>query len=129
MRLALKRALRKEIDHRPRILHVEDDPDIVSIVSALVGEVAEVTSAATREEARGLIHEQTFDLIILDLLLPDGSGEDLLCDLHRSSNYKVPVIVFSAKEPSADLAYRIEATLVKSHASNDDLLEVVRAAL
>jgi PAS domain S-box-containing protein len=129
MRLALKRALRRETDHRPRILHVEDDPDIVSVVSALVGEVADVTSAATREEARGLIHEQTFDLIILDLVLPDGSGEDLLCDLHRSTNYKVPVIVFSAKEPSEDLAYRIEATLVKSHASNDELLEVVRAAL
>ncbi|MDH3228631.1 MAG: PAS domain S-box protein [Alphaproteobacteria bacterium] len=129
MRLALKRALRKETDHRPRILHVEDDADIVSVVSALVGEVAEVTSAATHEEARRLIHAETFDLIILDLMLPDGSGEDLLCELHRSSNYKVPVIVFSAREPSADLAYRIEATLVKSQASNEDLLEVVRAAL
>jgi PAS domain S-box-containing protein len=129
LRLALKRALRKESNHRPRILHVEDDDDIVSVVSALVGEVADVTPAATREEAKRLIHEETFDLIILDLMLPDGSGEDLLCELHRSTNYKVPVIVFSAREPSADLAYRIEATLVKSHVSNNELLEVVRSAL
>jgi DNA-binding response OmpR family regulator len=129
LRLALKRALRKESNHRPRILHVEDDDDIVSVVSALVGEVADVTPAATREEAKRLIHEETFDLIILDLMLPDGSGEDLLCELHRSTNYKVPVIVFSAREPSADLAYRIEATLVKSHVSNNELLEVVKSAL
>ncbi len=62
-------------------------------------------------------------------MLPDGSGEELLSELHRSRNYKVPVIVFSAREPSADLAYRIEATLVKSQATNEDLLEVVRSAL
>ena len=130
LRDALERALRSEEPRGARrILHVEDDADIVSIVSTVVGDVAHVVSAATREEAMRLISEQVFDLIILDLMLPDGSGEDLLCELHRSRNYKVPVIVFSAHEPSADLAYRIEATLVKSQATNEDLLEVVRAAL
>ncbi len=129
LRDALERALKSEDSSGVRILHVEDDADIVSVVSTVVGDVGQVVSAATREQAMHLIHEQVFDLVILDLMLPDGSGEDLLCELHRSRNYKVPVIVFSAHEPSADLAYRIEATLVKSQATNEDLLAVVRSAL
>ncbi len=95
----------------------------------LVGGVADVTPAATQEEARRLIQEKRFDLVILDLLLPDGSGEDLLCELRRSSNSKVPVIVFSAREPSTHLADRIAASLIKTQVSNDDLLEVVKSAL
>ncbi len=129
LRRALARALRDGNPQGARILHVEDDPDIVSVVATLIGDVAHVVAAGTREQAQRLISEQVFDLIILDLMLPDGSGEELLSELHRSRNYKVPVIVFSAREPSADLAYRIEATLVKSQATNEDLLEVVRSAL
>jgi PAS domain S-box-containing protein len=129
LRHALERALKSEESDGARILHVEDDADIVSVVSTLIGNVAQVVSAGTRDQAIRMIHDQLFDLVILDLTLPDGSGEDLLCELHRSPNYKVPVIVFSAREPSTELAYRIEATLVKSQATNEDLLEVVRAAL
>lgn len=129
LRLAVRRALKNDTRHRPRILHIEDDEDIISVVSVLVGGVADVTPAATKKEAIRLIHEERFELVILDLMLPDGSGEDLLCELRRSANSKMPVIVFSAREPSTHLADRIAATLVKSRASNDDLLAVVKSAL
>ncbi len=129
LRLAVRRALKNDTRHRPRILHIEDDEDIISVVSVLVGGIADVTPAATKKEAIRLIHEERFELVILDLMLPDGSGEDLLCELRRSANSKMPVIVFSAREPSTHLADRIAATLVKSRASNDDLLAVVKSAL
>ena len=60
LRHALERALKDEESVGARILHVEDDADIVSVVSTLVGSVAQVVSAATREEAQRLIHEQLF---------------------------------------------------------------------
>lgn len=129
LKFALERMLGKGGKKRARILHVEDDEDVVSVVSALVHDAADITRAASLKEAVRHIHGQAFDLIILDLMLPDGSGEDLISELHRSKNYRVPVIVFSAREPSADISHRIEATLVKSQVSNEILCDVIRSAI
>jgi PAS domain S-box-containing protein len=114
---------------KPRILHVEDDPDILAVVSVLIGDKAEVTSAATVGEARQTIEENTFDLVILDLMLPDGKGEDILPMLNRPDEKPTPVIVFSAKEIPADMERNILETLVKSRTSNDRLLETIRVLI
>jgi len=58
----MEKALRKNgaaLSHiKPHILHVEDDPDILAVVSALIGDKAEVTPAVTVREAREIIEER-----------------------------------------------------------------------
>lgn len=74
---------RRHRQRKPLVLHVEDDPDIVQLLSILLNDVAQMRYAMTLQDARRLLNEEPFDLVILDLTLPDGSGLDLLPLLHR----------------------------------------------
>src|SRR5690606_22595335 len=65
-------------DHRPRILHVEDDPDIVEVLRLSLAGTADVTATDRLEEAKSLVQKNEYDLVILDVGLPDGLGTDLL---------------------------------------------------
>ncbi len=79
-----------------RILVVEDEDSIASfVVKGLTAEGHAVERAATAAEAIGLGTSYDFDLILLDLVLPDGSGLDVLKRV-RSVRPDVPVIVVSA---------------------------------
>ena len=114
---------------RPRILHVEDDPDIRRIVAAMVQGSAAFTSAATLGEARARLGEGRFDLIMLDLALDDGSGWSLFDDIDGLAP-RPPVIVFSASDKSPEHASRkVEAVLVKSQASDGELLKAIQSVL
>jgi two-component system OmpR family response regulator len=79
-----------------RILVVEDEDSIASfVVKGLTAEGHSVERAATASEAIGLGITYDFDLILLDLILPDGNGIDVLKRV-RVERPDVPVIVVSA---------------------------------
>jgi PAS domain S-box-containing protein len=113
-------------DRRPLVLHVEDDPDVQEIVRSVLAPLAAVRSAGSIAEARVAVREQRPDLMVLDLALPDGCGLVLLDD---GALAPVPVVVFSARELPPSNGYLVSAALLKSRASNDELLGAVRAAL
>ena len=76
------------------ILIIEDDPNIHEMLKVLLLQNDyEVKSAYSGTEAL-LVHNQTVDLILLDLMLPGKSGEDIICELKRI--HPVPIIVTSA---------------------------------
>ena len=77
-------------------LIVEDLPDI----RAWLGEVAlaafpdvEVVSAARLDDALALVRKREFDLALIDLGLPDGSGVDVVAALHQAQPKALPVVV------------------------------------
>lgn len=79
-----------------RILLVEDEDRIASfIVKGLQAEGHSVDRASGVSEARDIIVGRSFDIVLLDLLLPDGHGSDVLREL-RATDTEVPVIVLSA---------------------------------
>lgn len=79
-----------------RILLVEDDDRISSFVQkGLAGEGHTVERAATAADALARTDGTSFDLILLDLMLPDGDGRDVL-RVVRARDPEVPVIVVSA---------------------------------
>ncbi len=85
---------------RESILIVEDEKKIAEIVKAyLEKEKYRVEHAETGEEAFKYLNEP-FDLIILDLMLPDIQGEEL-CSIIRE-NSDVPVIMLTAKSAEED---------------------------
>lgn len=81
---------------KPHILHVEDDPDVrLLIAGSLQAFGYIVATAGTIAEAIQLARDLRFDLCILDVRLPDGSGIDL-CRQLRDLQPKVPVLYYSA---------------------------------
>ncbi len=120
-------ALREETEHAaglPVILHVEDDPDLRQVVKSLIGAQGDVAGAPTLEAATKMLEGRHFDLIILDVGLPDGSGLELLSRLAEKQR-TVPVLIFSAHEISGDLGFPVNATLVKSRTDNQQLLDTI----
>lgn len=80
-----------------RLLVVEDAGDVADAITARLARHGHVCDkAGALEEARQLIAIQSFDLVILDINLPDGSGFDLVRELRRSAN-TTPVLVLSAR--------------------------------
>ncbi len=119
--------LREQTDlalRHPVILHVEDDADLRQVLRVLIGGKGEVVTANTLNAAKKMLGLRSFDLIILDIGLPDGSGLDLLPYLTEIGR-KIPVMVFSAHELDAGAAAQVDVALVKSRTSNQQLLETI----
>ena len=115
---------------RPSVLHVEDDPDIVSLVSAALRPRAELLPAGTLAEARRALAGGRFDVVLLDIGLPDGSGLELFETLDAMVDRPRPaVILFSAQEPHPERRDEMAAVLVKSQASLDRLAELIEQEL
>ncbi len=111
-----------------RILHVEDDPDISAIVASLLGNDFEVSNASTLLQAQEELSRNSFELVLLDIGLPDGSGLDLLPIL-QGKDHQIPVVIFSAQDVPEDTASQVMATLVKSKTNNDNLLQQIKQAI
>lgn len=85
---------------KENILLIEDEKKISDIVkSYLEKEGFDVTTAATGEQALRLINKH-FDLVILDLMLPDIDGETICTSIREASD--VPIIMLTAKSSEDD---------------------------
>src|SRR5206468_819722 len=88
-----------------RILIVDDEPAIrESLAFALRRDGFEVSQAATLREARSL--SDSSDLVVLDLVLPDGNGLEFLRSLRSRSD--VPVIVLTSRDEETDRVVGLE---------------------
>jgi two-component system alkaline phosphatase synthesis response regulator PhoP len=80
-----------------RILLVEDEPGLVmTLTDRLTSEGYAVESAQDAETGLGRAVSEAFDLIILDVMLPGGSGFDVCRDL-RQRGLKTPIIMLTAR--------------------------------
>ena len=85
-----------------RILLVEDEPSLVmTLTDRLVSEGYQVDSAGDGDAAFGLATGGSYDLLILDVLLPGRSGFDLCRDLRRQG-VEVPILMLTARTQVAD---------------------------
>jgi two-component system copper resistance phosphate regulon response regulator CusR len=85
-----------------RILVVEDESKVAAALSeGLTGEGYEVFVATTGEDAFFLASEQTFDLIVLDVMLPGRDGFEVLRAL-RNRSVLVPVLILTARDAIED---------------------------
>ncbi len=85
-----------------RIFFVEDDASLRSgLTFALEKQGYAVTAAATRAQAESLWQAGAFDLVILDVSLPDGSGYDLCRKIRQTS--QVPLIFLTAADEETEV--------------------------
>jgi len=92
-----------------RILVVEDEPKLaVAIKSGLENDDYSVDIAVTGEEGFYLVHSQSFDLIVLDVMLPGRNGFEILATLRRHG-VKTPVLLLTAKDAIEDRVRGLDA--------------------
>lgn len=84
-----------------RVFLVEDDPSIVSALSAFLrSEGCSVTTAVTRQEATEQFDPGKFDVALVDLSLPDGSGFAVCAAIKQQSDTPVIFVTASGDEYS-----------------------------
>ena len=80
----------------PHILVVEDEEHIAQgLVFNLEQEGYRVTHAETGSAAMQIFDRERFDLVVLDLMLPDGHGIDL-CKKMRETSPQLPILILTA---------------------------------
>ena len=86
------------------ILVVDDTPDIVDLMKTMLESGGyEVTGAQGGKECLDLLGKEAFDIILLDVTMPEVSGLDVVKELHESGNLeKNNVILFTAASISDD---------------------------
>ena len=90
------------MENKKTILLVDDEVKITQVLTAYLEKAGYQTVCAhDGKEASRLLQSQSFSLIILDLMLPDISGESL-CRTIRT-HYRTPVIMLTAKSEEADI--------------------------
>ena len=109
----------------PQVLHVEDDEDVHNVVRAMLKDHCDLICAPDLATAREILTSETFDLLLLDIGLPDGSGLELL-ELIEKSPTPLKVVIFSAYDVTEEFADKVSAVLVKSKTNNLKLAEVIK---
>ncbi|MDC7788707.1 response regulator transcription factor [Rhodoplanes sp. TEM] len=92
-----------------RILVVEDDPvlsDGLKVGLGLSG--ATIDRVATCTDARAALAAARFDAVVLDVMLPDGSGLDVLADVRRRGD-ATPVLLLTALDETSDRIAGLDA--------------------
>ncbi|GAA4916776.1 response regulator transcription factor [Streptomonospora salina] len=117
---------------RPRILVVDDEPNIVDMVTTVLEfHGFEMSSAATAAEAYTAADTHHPDLVVLDVMLPDGDGFEV-CRTLRRRLPRVGVVLLTAKdthsERVAGLTFGADDYVAKPF-NIDELLARVRAVL
>lgn len=92
-----------------RILAVDDDKDILKVVKAnLELHGYDVDTAESWDEAQERLSARTPDLIILDVMLPDGDGMEICRDL-RKDFPEMPIIMLTARDKVSDKVFGLES--------------------
>lgn len=91
------------------ILLLEDDAALgQGIRFALERDGIQVELCTALSQARSILPGKGFDLLILDVNLPDGSGLDLLRDVRRCHS-SLPIILLTANDLETDIVYGLES--------------------
>ena len=87
-----------------KILIIEDEPDIRKTLEYNISrEGYDVISASSLSDGREKLESASFSLLLLDLMLPDGSGLDLCRELKQDKSLSsMPVIILTAKDDEVD---------------------------
>lgn len=121
--------------NRLRVLLIEDNLDDVVLVRQALRDAApndfEIESTARLEDGLKLLREQRFDIVLLDLTLPDSFGIETYDRLHSLSD--VPVVVLSGNSNDAVALEALERGaqdyLVKGTVSGELLVRMLRYSI
>ena len=88
------------------ILLVEDDEDLAEGIQMALGGEFSMIHCKTVGEAKHILNDRSFGLLILDVGLPDGSGLKLCGEIRKSS--RVPIVLLTARDMETDIVAGLE---------------------
>jgi len=115
-----------------KILLIEDDPFLSSLLgNRLKKEGFDLLTAKSGNEAVKTLKNNTIDLVLLDLILPEKSGFEVLEDIKSDPQVaKTPVIIISNLGQEADIEkakeFGVADYVVKAKISIDDLVKKIK---
>lgn len=113
----------------PSALVVEDDDTIREALSlTLQSEGFDTREAATLSEARAALDVEQPTVVVLDLMLPDGRGDELLSELARAS-HSPPTVLVSASPDAPDIAMRYGIAWMRKPFDLDRLIGALKQAI
>ncbi|MDT6961430.1 response regulator [Cupriavidus sp. SZY C1] len=117
-----------------RVLVIEDDPALRESIRALLKSLdAEIVTADSVAAATATLNGTPFDCVVMDMVLPDGTGHDLLAHMANTAladaNPMPPVIIYTGRQLSAEDERRLrkysKSIIIKGARSPDRLLDEV----
>ncbi len=119
-------------NNKIKILVIEDDPVITDFLcTGLKYEGYEVTSRTAGKAGLDALQQTTFDLIILDVMLPDIDGFEV-CRRIRDRGSDIPILILTVKKEISDRVKGLDSgadDYLTKHFSFDELLARIRALL
>jgi two-component system response regulator PilR (NtrC family) len=116
----------------PRILVVDDEADLRELLEITLLKMGlDVDSAATVREARGLLGQKEYALVLTDMRLPDGMGLELVREV-AGNHRRTPIAVITAYGSAENAVVALKAgafDYVSKPVVLDDLRRMVRSAL
>jgi two-component system KDP operon response regulator KdpE len=116
--------------HRTRIMVIDDDPDVVSLIRSLFGKTYESRGARDGMEALRVLEDWPAELIVLDLVMTGLDGFAVCQQVRERSN--VPILVLSGRQSDADKVRALDLgadDYLTKPFSREELLARVRALL
>ena len=119
---------------RPKILVVDDEPDVRNLVARLLGPIGDVDLAVDGSDALDrILGGERPDLIVLDLMMPKMDGLTLTRELKKDPSLaRIPIVILTAKAGARDMVEGINAGArhyVTKPFKSEELLGKVRKAL
>jgi DNA-binding response OmpR family regulator len=136
-----------------KILIVEDSEDLQDLMKMILQPIAEITTVSSVVESLRVLEDHRFDLVLMDVMLTDGSGFDLTAQLRKlPGGADIPIIFITSKNDISDkikgfqlgaedyivkpfdqteLRLRVESRLQKisSQKNNHDVIEIANLRL
>ena len=123
------------VGNRPKILVVDDEPDVRNLVCRLLGPIGEVATAVDGADALDrILGGDRPDLIVLDLMMPEVSGFDVVLALNENpETARIPILVVTAKHLTPEDRERLNGFVMsimeKANFDRDRFIAEVRRAL
>lgn len=116
----------KKNQNKIKILHVENDVDILNITRENLKEIAHIKAATSISEASGILSDNIFDIIIFDYTLPDGNCDKLFEMIKTTPNKDAKFIIFSAYEESEYLLNQVDMIILKTKVTNEQFCDAIK---
>jgi PAS domain S-box-containing protein len=116
-------------DTNLRLLYIEDDKDLISVLRATLAGRADIVPAYGLREAERILGDQSFGLVLLDPTLPDGSGFDLIDKIPSLVGRPIPIVILSATDVTPEIRRKVDAVLIKSQVSATQVVATVLSFL
>lgn len=109
-----------------KILHLEDDEDVLYVVNLMLNDFAEVTAVNNISDAEKLLNQSKFDLLILDYKLVDGTCDKITENIKNTINKDAKLVLFSAYDPVSELAKSVDQVILKTSVSSEEFVNHIK---